>query len=93
MKTITYGICALAALLGLSQAGSRKCHAIALSGGANKGAYEIGVMQGLTKLLAPEEVAWDVATGVSAGSINSAGMSMFPVGKEKEMTNFLSDVL
>lgn len=38
-------------------------------------------------------MTWDIATGVSAGAINAAGASMFPVGKEKEMTEFLMDTM
>ena len=64
------------------------CRAIALSGGANKGAYEVGVMKGMVDLLPAEEVKWDVVTGVSAGAINAGGMSMFPTGMEKEMVDF-----
>jgi len=51
-----------------------------MSGGANKGAYEAGVVYGLAHNLPASEVAWDVITGVSAGAINAAGMSVFPVG-------------
>jgi predicted acylesterase/phospholipase RssA len=64
-----------------------------LSGGANKGAYEVGVMKGMVDLLQPEEVTWDVASGVSAGAINTAGMAMFAVGKEKEMTDYLIGIM
>lgn len=69
------------------------CHALAMSGGSNKGAYEAGVLHGLAHRLDASEVAWDVVTGVSAGAINSAGVSVFPIGKEKEMTEFLIDKL
>lgn len=64
-----------------------------MSGGANKGAYELGVLKGLVDLLPPEDVQWDVVTGVSAGAINAGGMSIFPVGKEREMVDFLSQIL
>jgi predicted acylesterase/phospholipase RssA len=65
------------------------CHALALSGGANKGAYEAGVIWGLVNALTPEEVRWDVVTGVSAGAMNAAGMSIFEVGNEVAMSEFL----
>ena len=64
-----------------------------MSGGANKGAYEAGVLYGLAHKLDNADVAWDVVTGVSAGAINAAGISMFPVGKEREMTEFLINTL
>lgn len=64
-----------------------------MSGGGNKGAYESGVIYGLAHNLPSEKVAWDVVTGVSAGAINTAGLSMFPVGKEKEASEFLVDTI
>ena len=86
-----------AALLITSQVASAEkkevCRALAMSGGANKGAYEVGVIKGLVNLLPPEDVQWDVVTGVSAGAINTAGMSIFPIGKEKEMVVFLDTLL
>jgi predicted acylesterase/phospholipase RssA len=84
-------ICTLA-LLGVtffvskSEAKQAKCHALVLSGGANKGAYEAGVIHGLSHLLKSEDVAWDVMTGVSTGSINIGGMGVYPIGQEKEMS-------
>lgn len=47
----------------------------------------------MVKLLPPEEVQWDVVTGVSAGSINAGGMGLFPIGKEKEMISFMENIL
>ena len=79
--------------VGTSEQKQQVCHALALSGGANKGAYEAGVLHGLAHKLDNTEIAWDVVTGVSAGSVNTAGIGMFPVGKEKEMTEFLIDTL
>ena len=84
----------LGLLLGATTVESKKvCRALALSGGANKGAYEMGVLKGLTQLLPAEEYAWDVVTGVSAGAINAGGMSIFPVGMEKEMVEFMQAIL
>lgn len=60
-----------------------------LAGGANKGAYEAGVIHGLAHLLPPEELAWDVLSGVSAGSINSAAISVWPIDKPREMSEWL----
>jgi predicted acylesterase/phospholipase RssA len=60
-----------------------------LSGGANKGSYEAGVIYGLSRLLNGTDMAYDVMTGVSAGSLNVGGLSMFPVGEEKAMADWL----
>ena len=57
-----------------------KCHALVMSGGANKGVYELGVIHGLVNILKEGETRWDVLSGVSTGSLNAVLMSMFPVG-------------
>ncbi len=68
------------------------CHALALSGGGSKGAYEAGVIHGLVHSLEPSEVTWDVVSGVSAGSMNAAGMSIFKVGEEMKMSAFIDEL-
>ena len=68
-----------------------KCRALALSGGANYGAWEVGVMWGLVHYGDPADFTWDVITGVSAGAINTAATTVFAPGDELNMTQFLSD--
>jgi predicted acylesterase/phospholipase RssA len=53
------------------------CRALVMSGGANKGAYEAGVVHGLSHLLNGTDAYYDVVSGVSAGSLNSAAMAMW----------------
>ena len=72
-------------------ASSDKCRALAMSGGANYGAWEAGILWGLTHYGNPEDYAWDVITGVSAGAINTAATVVFNVGDEVKMSEFLSD--
>jgi len=50
------------------------------------------VVSGFVSGLPPADVEWDVMSGVSAGSINSAVMSLFAVGDEKLMVDFLLDI-
>ena len=82
-------------LLGLlaseTVAGSDKCRGLALSGGANYGAWEAGVVWGLTHYGNPEDFKWNVITGVSAGGINTAATTVWNVGDEVKMSEFLSD--
>lgn len=68
---------------------SKPCIGVALQGGGDRGAYEAGVLWGLVKNGKAGDFAYDVATGVSAGSINSAAMLMFPIGQEEAMVEFL----
>ena len=63
-------------------AGSEKCRGLAMSGGANYGAWEAGIIWGLTHYGNPEDFAWNVITGVSAGGINTAATAVFNVGDE-----------
>lgn len=48
-----------------------------MSGGGDKGAYQAAVYLGLVKNSSPEEVAYDVLTGVSAGALNALALSVF----------------
>ena len=50
-----------------------KCRALALSGGGTNGAWEAGVIWGLTHYGQKEDFYYDVNTGISAGSINTIG--------------------
>ena len=53
------------------------CKALALSGGGSLGAYEAGIIYGLMHEGNPQDFEWDVVTGVSAGAINAAAVSVF----------------
>ena len=57
-----------------------------MSGGGSKGAYEVGVMQGVVEFLNDE---YDVFTGVSVGSINAFGFSIFDYGQQNDMVDFM----
>ena len=60
-----------------------------MSGGANKGAYQVGVIDSFVKKLAPEDITYDVVTGVSAGALNAFAASLFEPGDEKNMIDFM----
>jgi len=64
------------------------CRAVALGGGGDRGAYEAGAVWGLFDKDS-SIVNWDVVAGISAGSINSASIAMFPKGQEKQANDFL----
>jgi len=63
--------------------GVHSCRTIALSGGGAFGAYEAGVMSGLIDYIYDGQANWTRIAGISAGSINSAYMTMWNVGDEK----------
>ena len=79
-------------LAGIVQAGDKKCRALVLSGGGTNGAWEAGVVWGLTHYGNPADFEWDVHTGVSAGSINTAGLAGWKPEQTVESTEYLSDM-
>jgi len=62
---------------------SKKCRVLALEGGGDKGAFQVGAINGLITNLPPEEVQWDVITGVSIASYNAAVLAHYEIGDEK----------
>lgn len=71
---------------------SNTCKALCLSGGANKGAYEAGLLWQLMHSDKAEDYYYDVVTGVSAGAINAAAVAVWPKEKSKEMTEWIADL-
>jgi predicted acylesterase/phospholipase RssA len=84
---------AAAALFSAIHAKQDKCYALALSGGANNGAWEAGVMWGLAHYGKPEDFEWDVITGVSAGAVNTAVSALWAKEDLVEFTEWYSDVI
>ena len=70
----------------------KTCTALVLSGGGVNGAWEAGVIWGLLHYGNPKDYKYDVLSGVSAGSINSAGLSGFKIGQELAFSEWLSNV-
>jgi predicted patatin/cPLA2 family phospholipase len=71
---------------------SQKCYVLALEGGGDKGAYQAGVIKGLVNSVPNGETKWNVITGISVGSLNGAGLSIFDVGQEKEAADFIISI-
>lgn len=95
-NNIKMKITTVALILGLSAAVHgqadipfRKCKALVLSGGANRGAYEAGVIHGLSRLLNGTDAYYDVVSGVSAGALNSGAMAMWAPSQALEMSEWL----
>lgn len=69
------------------------CYALVLGGGGARGAYEAGVLYGLLhNTNDTSKYAYDVVSGVSAGSINGAALSIFEPGDEFNALDVLSTV-
>ena len=76
----------------MAKAAEQYCRALALSGGGSFGCYETGVIWGLLHYGNPEDYSWDVVTGVSAGAIQAGMISVWPKGKEVQMSEYISDL-
>jgi hypothetical protein len=63
-----------------------------MEGGGDKGAYQVGVLEGLAKLLPADEVAYDFIVGVSAGALNACIMSQFPQGNETQAAAYMAQI-
>lgn len=62
--------------------------ALVLSGGAVKGAYQIGVLK---KWMGEDGTDYDIMTGVSVGALNVAGLAQAPLGQPKAAIDFMYD--
>ena len=67
----------------------KTCTALVMSGGGSNGAWESGALWGLLHYGNPADYRYDVVTGVSIGSINAAGLSVFEIGNELEAVDFI----
>ena len=88
-------ICSIALvglLLTFSNAASDRCYGLALQGGGDKAAYQVGAIKGLIENLESDEVQYDVITGVGIGAINAAVLAAHPKGEEKEALDELLDM-
>eukprot|EP00919_Chromeraceae_sp_WS-2016_P018636 GHVR01044311.1.p1 GENE.GHVR01044311.1~~GHVR01044311.1.p1 ORF type:complete len:497 (+),score=132.05 GHVR01044311.1:45-1493(+) len=70
----------------------RVCRALALSGGADYGAYQAGALNRITNKIDPIERQWDVITGVSAGALNTASVLLFKKGEEVAWSDYLLSI-
>ncbi len=73
MKYQTSAVIAVAIAALANQVQAVPCKALVMSGGANNGAWEIGVIWGLAHYGDATDFYWDVVSGISAGAINGAG--------------------
>jgi predicted acylesterase/phospholipase RssA len=76
-------------LLAFVSATAPKCYGLAMEGGGSHGAYEAGVMKGMTQNLPADEVMWNIITGISTGALNSVQAAYFDYGDEAAMADHL----
>ena len=67
----------------------KECRALALEGGGSKGAFQVGAFNAMAELV-PDEIDWQIVTGVSVGALNAAAVSLFAPGDEVNMAKFMN---
>lgn len=77
-------------LIGTGVAAAETCKVLVLSGGGSNGAWEAGVFWGLLHYGNPEDFEYNWISGVSAGAINTTGLSGWAKGDEKRASEWLS---
>jgi predicted acylesterase/phospholipase RssA len=79
-------ICSIVLLVSLAawtqSADTSKCYGLALQGGGDKAAYQVGAIQGLIENLPADQIQYDVVTGVGIGAINAAVIAAHGKGDE-----------
>lgn len=75
-------------LLYIQGSTAKKCRALTMSGGGDKGPYQAAVFSELVNLLPLEEVTYDVLVGVSAGALNSLSLTPFEPHQAREAADF-----
>lgn len=91
MKAVLAAVAAVNAASVEEKAATKKCLALTMSGGGTKGSYEAGALWGMYYALSDKtQMQYDVVTGVSAGSINTMLVAMYPKGQEKQMLDDMS---
>ena len=89
-KSLICSIVMLVCITALTSAqNDGKCYGLALQGGGDKAAYQVGALEGLINSLPADEVQYDVITGVGIGAINAAIIASHPKGEEKQAINEL----
>lgn len=84
-----WSLVVLALIVVLCYAKPDKCRILSFSSGTEKVAYQVGALKALIENLAPEDVRYNVISGVSFGAFNAAVASVHKVGKEQEMIDEL----
>lgn len=79
----------LLALLVVQILADDKCRALILGGGGPRGAYEAGAIQALSDYLPPEEIKYDIISGISIGAMNACFCVGYEQGQERAMAENL----
>lgn len=69
-----------------------KCRALVLSGGGDKGSYQASAFITWTKIVAQEDLSYDVIAGVSVGSLNGSGLASYAPGNETAAAEWIYGV-
>ena len=79
-------------LASVSFAEDKKCRILSFSSGIDKVPYQVGALKAIIERSNPEDVEYDVVSGVSFGALNAAIAAVHEKGKEKEMIEELESI-
>ena len=67
----------------------KKCRALVLQGGGDRGAYQAGAIKAFVNALPAEQRNWQVVSGISIGAMNAFGVGQFPPDQDEDMADLL----
>ena len=85
-------VAAVFAIATASAQENKTCKALVMSGGGSNGAWEAGVVWGLSHYGNEADYAYDVVSGVSAGSINTSLMSVWAPADAVKASEFMVEM-
>lgn len=71
---------------------SDKCRILSFGSGVEKVPYQVGALKAMIENMEPEDVQYDVISGVSFGAFNAAMVSVHKKGNEKAMIEELEGI-
>jgi predicted acylesterase/phospholipase RssA len=67
----------------VNQASATKCFGLAMSGGDQNSAFQVGALQALIKNLPGDQVQYTTVTGSAGAAVNAMLLSTQPLGQEQ----------
>lgn len=55
------------------------------------GSFQAGAFKAMVEMLEPQDIEWDIVTGISSGAVNTGIISRYAPGEEKQMAEELEN--
>ena len=90
--SITSSFIAITLIAMAQSAAEPRCQALALQGGGDRGAYQVGALMSFLDYREADASTYDVVTGISVGALNGLALSIFEAGDERNAVAFMEDL-